>query len=200
LARITDRRIRQRALLFRMIRVRSPKLPCAASASAPAAKALRARCARATWRHSKRNTAREGGPPAVGDASGEVVQDGWKSEQVKQAMDCACHASLQIGVPTNVDLQRTGPSSCRTITRRTRARCTLTRSHDRPVGTPGFGRAGLANFANNAPGFVRSSVPLCIWLRSGRSLALPRIRSGSGLDAGVFRCHPAEEPASEAGK
>ncbi len=90
----------------------------------------RARCARATWPHSKRNTAREAAPACYGRCfRAKSSRMAGKASRSNRPWTCACPAR-----PANRSVRRTSisrhtaPSSCRTIMKRTRARCRLTHS------------------------------------------------------------------------
>src|SRR5712691_9902711 len=85
---------------------------------------------------------------------GEVVQDGWKNEQVKQAMDlCLSCKACKSECPTNVDM----------ATYRSEFLSHYYETHSRPLQAYAFGMIArwarlasiaprLANFVNNAPG------------------------------------------------
>ena len=96
----------RRISVFRTIAARSPTRRCAASASAPAARKRAAPCARATWRRAKRNTRPAAARICLWELlQGEVLEDGWQNEDVKDALDlCLSCKACKTECPTNVDL------------------------------------------------------------------------------------------------
>ena len=84
----------------------SPAPRCAASGVGECRRTTAARCAPATWRRARRSTRTRGRARLLFEMlQGDAIQDGWRDESVKEALDlCLACKGCKGDCPVNVDM------------------------------------------------------------------------------------------------